>query len=796
MNAILPRALLALPMWLHATSGRAAAATAAPETAAAEPPPALPSLSQALDFGVDPLAFTAVLLALGIALLMIRGNAALRRRLTQHTRQIASLTKQSEEYATLFDAVPALVLFKDDQNRHLRINRAGAELLGRAREAIEGHHASEIDPIRAQQFHRDDIEVIRSGRPKLGIIESFPVAGGGERWVRTDKIPYRDPSGRVIGVIVFAVDITERLEAQLALQCAHDELEARVEERTAALKAEVLHRRRAEEEARRARTEAESADHAKSQFLAAMSHEIRTPMNAIIGMSNLLLETPLNTEQKEFAQTVRVSGEALLTIINDILDFSKIEAGKLDFEERDFDLPEVVEGVLDVLAETAQSKGLELAGLVESDVPARLRGDPGRLRQILLNLVANAVKFTPSGEVILTVGCVELNDLAARLRISVRDTGIGIPPEAQTRLFQPFVQADAATSRHVGGTGLGLAISRRLVEMMDGTIEVESAPGRGSTFTFTVLLRAAQSPAPQVAPTLRPVAGRRALIVDDNAASGAILDYLATSWGLRTGGWAASADEARRHLEEALQARDPFDIALIDLHLPGPDGLELARSLHADPRFNGLPILLLAPRSHRIAPDTLRQAGVHARVGKPVRASQLHCAVANALAPQSIPRSAHPASPVHGLPAPPSCDPQPPNRAALRILVAEDNLVNQKVTVRQLACLGYSADTVANGSEALEAIQSVAYNVILMDCLMPELDGYETTRRLRRLGHDSARLCIIAMTANAMQGDREQCLAAGMDDYVAKPTRLEHLEEALDRAKARLFPGRSALAIA
>ncbi len=613
-------------------------------------------------FGLS--AFAALLVVVVIVAVLVRSNLALREQIEERRRTEAILAKQRAEYETILDSVPALVLFKDDANRHLRINRAGAEQLGVKREDLEGHLASELDPEHADQFFQDDLEVIRTGRPKLGIVETVKSRGRSERHVVTDKIPYRDATGRVTGVIVFSVDITERLEAQAALQKAHDELELRVHKRTAELQAEVIQRRCAEASASQAQMDAEAANRAKSQFLAAMSHEIRTPMNAIIGMTNLLLDTPLDAAQRDFAQTVRNSSEGLLTIINDILDFSKIEAGKLHLEDVDFGLRETVKGVVEMLAQVADSKGIELASLVESGVPDRLIGDPARLRQVVLNLLANAVKFTGKGEVVARVARDEESDSTVHLRFTVRDSGIGIDPEIQKRLFRPFVQADTGTTRRFGGTGLGLAISHRLVEIMGGRIGVTSAPGAGSTFWFVLPFRKGRD---SDGVTTHPdcLAGRRVLVVDDNSAG----------------------------------------------------------------------------------------------------------------------RRREPASPQVSATA----------RARLRILVAEDNAVNQKVTVRQLAKLGYTADVVGDGRQVIEAIERQGYDVILMDCQMPEMDGYEATRHLRAHGHPSDRVIIVAMTANAMQGDRAKCLAAGMDHYISKPTRLDHLALALDQA-AEQFQSRTAAA--
>jgi PAS domain S-box-containing protein len=731
-----------------------------------------------------------LLFALALIVVLMRSNRALREQIEECRRTEERLVKQRAEYETIIDSVPALVLFKDDQNRHLRINPAGAELLGCRREDIEGHLASDLDPVHADQFHRDDLEVIRSGRPRFGITEVVRAAGRGERWVRTDKIPYRDATGKGTGVIVFSVDITERLLAERALQKAHGELEARVEERTAALKAEVAQRRAAEEEACRARAEAETANKAKSQFLAAMSHEIRTPMNAIIGMTNLLLDTPLSPTQRDFADTVRLSAESLLTIINDILDFSRIEAGKLQMDETDFSLRELVEGVTETLAEAAAAKHVELACAIDAAIPDRLRGDPGRLRQVLLNLTANAVKFTARGEVIVKVhsDAVPEPDRAVapgrvHLHVGVRDTGPGIAADVQRQLFQPFVQADNSTTRQFGGTGLGLAISRRLVEMMGGRIGVESTPGNGSTFWFTVRLSKSDAHGESV-PDPECLAGKRVLIVDDNAANRIILHHQLTAWNVRNGEDAANGPEALTALRRAALARDPFVLALLDMEMPGMDGLNLARAIRSDPRLSQTALVILTSLCHPLSQAEIRSHGIAACLVKPVKQSQLRRTMAEVIGcpPHETPTGSEGTTRMGARHAEAGIAPGRDSVRQLRILVAEDNAVNQKLTRHQLAKLGYQSDVVANGLEVIAAVQQNSYDLVLMDCHMPGLDGYEASRRLRELGMLREQLVIIAMTANAMEGDREKCLAAGMDDYLSKPTSIDKLRSALERA--------------
>ncbi|MGB3202934.1 MAG: response regulator [Nodosilinea sp.] len=579
-------------------------------------------------------------------------------------------------------------------------------------------------------------------------------------WNQLSISPIYDTEGTLTHFVGIQTDISDRKAAEAQLHQHMHDLE-------------------------QARHAAEAANQAKSEFLAMMSHEIRTPMNAVIGMTGLLLDTSLTDQQRDFVETTRNASDALLTIINDILDFSKIESGKLDLETHPFDLRTCLEEALDLLAAKADEKGLELAYLLPSDLPLNLVGDVSRLRQVLVNLVNNAIKFTPAGEVIVSLSAKTLETYPhpkIELQVAVRDTGIGIPCDRLHRLFQPFSQVDASTTRQFGGTGLGLAISKRLCELMGGTLWVESSPGQGSTFYFALPVDLDLHPPHPLPATPAPLLqGRHLLVVDDNATNRKILQLQLESWGMS----AVAVDSGAAALARLNQG-DRYDLAILDMQMPEMDGVGLAQAIGQ--RFPDLALPLVMLTSLGWSQGTNDSSLFAACLTKPVKQSQLMDALTSALAGQ--PQAVRMAPRLN----PSAFDAQLGQRHPLRLLLAEDNMVNQKVALQILQRLGYRADVAANGLEVLAALAQRPYDLILMDVQMPEMDGLEAARQIHRIW-PTTRPRIVAMTANAMQGDREACLQAGMDDYISKPIRLDELVKILQETCPESSPAEPDLAV-
>lgn len=659
----------------------------------------------------------------------VRGSA---RDITREVEAERELRRQKRFFEAIFNHSPVAIVALDLEQRITACNAAFERMFGyKAKEVI----GKPLDDLIVGEAHKDEA------------LQATAQATAGEIIHLTTRRKRKD--GSEFDVEIFGVPVFVDDEQVGAIGIYHDVSEFV-----------------------RAREEAEAYARAKSEFLANVSHEIRTPLNGIIGMTNLLLDTPLTHEQRDFVETIRNSGDTLLAIINDILDFSKIEAGKMEIESIPFDLRDCVETALDLLVAKAQEKGLELAYFIEEDVPPVIEGDITRLRQVLVNLVGNAVKFTEEGEVFVGVSVANRSGNQYELQFMVRDTGIGIPKERLDRLFQAFQQVDSSTTRRYGGTGLGLAISKRLVELMGGRIWVESEVGKGSTFFFTIQARAVETPTTYIRRSRQPrhLLNKRALVVDDNATNRAILTRQLENWGMSVVA-VASAQEAlallyRGHI---------FDIAILDMQMPEIDGLMLAHEIHTIPTARGLPLILLTSIEKR---REARESGLFAKhLVKPIKPEPLLNALLEVLGDEEEEIvSAHEMQEATNR----LFDKTLGERHPLRILLAEDNVVNQKVALRMLERLGYRADVAANGYEVLEALRRQPYDVVLMDVQMPEMDGVEATRRIiEEWGDERPR--IIAMTANALAHHRAEYLEAGMDDYISKPVLVEDLVEALLR---------------
>jgi PAS domain S-box-containing protein len=644
-------------------------------------------------------------------------------------------------YRSMFENALEGIFQTTPSGQYLNVNPALAKMYGYAstKELVEGLTRIEnqlyVDPRRRDDFlHEMEVNgFVRGFESKIFRKDKSII------WISENARTVRDENGQIAYYEGMVEDITER--------------------------------KRLETELVASKAAAEAASRLKSEFLANMSHEIRTPLNGVIGMTNLLLMTRLDQEQRNFADTIRMSGESLLIVVNDILDFSKIEAGKLDLDIINFDLREAIDNIMDLLAAQAHSKGLEVAAFVNPAVPNHIRGDPGRLRQVINNLVGNAIKFTPQGEVVLSVSTVMETMSDAIIRFEVRDTGIGIDPAAKARLFEAFSQADGSTTRRYGGTGLGLAISKRLIQLMNGKIGMESQVGKGSTFWFHVEFGKQTGRAEPVTPG--DLAGLHVLIVDDNATNREIMTHYARIWNMRS--QCASGGEEALGMLRTAAVDDPYELVILDMQMPQMDGIMLAMEIKKDARIPTARLLMLTSLGNDLDASELQATGIAACVLKPVQQTRLLNRLTEVMTGPVVKRARQIAASGRL----PKKYRQSPEKKEIKILVAEDNRINQMVSLNILQKLGYSAKLAINGLEVLKALDEAPYDLILMDCQMPEMDGYEATRQIRA-GH-WAQPRIVAMTANAMKGDDELCRAAGMDDYLSKPIKIEKLREAIER---------------
>jgi PAS domain S-box-containing protein len=684
---------------------------------------------------------------------------------TQVAARTADLAKSEGRFRKLSESSPIGIFQTDAAGKCLYTNPRWQSLTGLTIEESLGDGWSRgIHPEDRTSVFEDWNACARSGSDFDREVR-YQTPAGETRHVHVRSAAVRDASGTVTEHIGNVLDVTDR--------------------------------KKIEEEMRKARDGAEAATRTKSEFLANMSHEIRTPMNGVIGMTGLLMDTELTADQREYVRMLRGSGEALLTLVNDILDFSKIEAGKLEIEMIDFDLHSVVQEAVSLLAEKAHHKKLELAYLIHPEVPGAVCGDPGRLRQILINLVGNAIKFTQSGEVVLRARLASEEGESRTVRFEVTDTGIGIDPEARERLFQPFTQAEGSTTRRFGGTGLGLAISRQLTELMGGRIGVVSEQGKGSTFWFTLRLEKQAGDGSVQPPPRESLRDLRVLVVDDNTTNRRIVMQQARSWGM-VPSEAPGGGEALALLAAASARGQRPDLAIIDMQMPEMDGLQLARAIKTDPRLAGMRLIMLTSIGIRGHAAESHRAGYAGYLTKPAGQSQLYDCIATVMAgePAGVPAGGVAAGPVTDGAIDDVAPPPPAERPLVtrhslkeakalgqrRILVADDNETNQMVAVQILRRLGYHAEVAANGAEALEAFRTMPFDLILMDCQMPQMDGYEATRAIREAEKATGRhIPIVAATANAMRGDREKCLAAGMDEYLSKPVKMDELKTMLER---------------
>ena len=658
------------------------------------------------------------------------------RDVTERRRAEETLIRERTLLRTVIDNLPDQICVKDVHRRFVVANESMARLLGRGSpQSLLGKGNFDIYPVElAGKYEAEEQKVMGTGEALVNREEELIDAIRGSRWLLSSKVPLRDAAGQITGIVGISRDVTERKLAEQDLKAAKEA--------------------------------AEAGSEAKSTFLATMSHEIRTPMNGILGMTELVLDTELTVEQRESLGLVRFSAESLLTVINDILDFSKIEAGKLDLESIPFDLRESLGEAVRALSFRAHQKGLELVYEVQPDLPEALLGDPGRLRQIIVNLVGNSIKFTDHGEILVSVERGAEDGQKVDLHFAIKDTGVGIPADKQQKIFEPFSQADGSMTRKYGGTGLGLTICTKLVGMMNGRIWVESEMGKGSTFHFTVCLGIQENPSPGAVPIqLEQLRDLHALIVDDNFTNRRVLHGMLTDWGMRPtsveGGGAAL-----QALEIAKSTGHPFPLILLDGQMPDMDGFMLAKQIQKDPGLLAVTIMMLTSAGHLGDAARCRELGIAAYLVKPIRQTELLDGICQVLNKVSMEKS-RPLVTRHTLEE---------NKHRLRILLAEDNLVNQTLAVRLLEKRGYSVIVASNGEEAVEAFKNKPFDVVLMDIQMPKMNGFEATAAIRAEetltgGH----IPIVAMTAHALKGDQERCISAGVDGYLSKPIRTSEL---------------------